>query len=114
MTIDPSVFQRIPFEDENERYFWFWENWENAGLQRFFLLNEWSQFSHQQKYEWLMFAQQPPHTVVSSSILPTGQDHCLWTVVKEYNPNDDVLSVATKEVRITGLDEFLATAVKKP
>ena len=61
-----------------------------------------------------MFAQRPPETVVSSSILSTGQDHCVWTVVKQYDSNSDTLAIASKEIRIIGLNEFLATAAKKP
>ena len=113
MTIEEAVRQ-VPLEDEDQRFYWTWENRDNRELQMFFFFNEWSQFSFQQKYDWLMFAQRPPDTIISSSILPTGQDHCVWTIVKKYDPNSDLLAVASKEIRIPGLDNFFATAVKKP
>ena len=109
-----AAIQHVPLEDEDQRFYWTWENRDNQELQRFFFFNNWSQFSFQQKYDWMMFAQRPPDTIISSSILPIGQDGCVWTVVKKYDANSDLLAVASKEIRIPGLGEFLATAVKKP
>ena len=113
MTISPSGRELPPLSNEEQRFYWIWNGVNNRPLQVFFFVHDWTGFSFQQKYDWLMFAQQNGE-ILSSSILPMEHDCCEWSVVKTVEPNSDMLVMASKEIRIPGLSELFATVAKKP
>ena len=108
MTIGP------PRDDETDlKFHWIWEDKENRSLQVFFYLKEWSNLTVRQKSDWLAFAQRGG-TIQASYIVATGHDQCEWTVIKQYDDASSTTVHASKNIRILGLSEFLATVPKKP
>ena len=113
MTISNSDERLASLEDESDRFYWSWQGLENRSLQVFFYLHAWLGMTDQHKHDWLSFAQQNGE-ILSSSILQLQDDSCVWTVVKKLEPTSERVVIASKEIRIPGLNEFLSSAVKKP
>ena len=107
------AIENAPNPSEPEEFHWIWEGRNNRPLQVFFFVNDWTDYTFQQKYDWLMFAQREG-TIVSSTIVPKGHDECDWTVLKKYDQNPEMMVGSSRIIKIPGLSDFLATAVKNP
>ena len=97
---------------EDERFFWVFEGRNNRPLQVFFYATDWTGYSDQQKSEWLTFATRGH--IVSSTILPLGNDNIEWTVIKKYVPESNLEAGAARQIHIPGSTEWFATANRMP
>ena len=96
----------------NDRVHWNFNDLANRPVQVFFATRDWTGFSEREKMKWLRFATRD--SVVSTSMLSLGDDHCEWTVVKKYVPDSDLEAVTVRRIHVPGLTAFLATAPKMP
>ena len=97
---------------DNERFHWVLNGRSNRPLQIFFYATDWTNYSNQQKSEWLTFATRGH--IVSSTILPLGEDMIEWTVIKKYAPESNLVAGAARQIHIPGSTEWFATADRMP
>ena len=95
-----------------DRFYWLYNGRDNRPLQVFFYINNWTDYTEDMKSQWLTFATRDH--VVSSSILPLGNDQVEWTVIKKYVPNSNLEAGASRRIHIPGSTEWFATANKLP
>ena len=97
---------------ENESFYWVYEGRSNRPLQLFFYATDWTDYTNQQKSDWLTFATRGH--IVLSTILPLGDDMIEWTVVKKYVPESNLEAGAARQIHIPGSTNWFATANRMP
>ena len=97
---------------EDERFYWIYEGRSNRPLQLFFYATDWTDYTDQQKSDWLTFATRGH--IVLSTILPLGDDMIEWTVVKKYVPESNLEAGAARQIHIPGSTNWFSTANRLP